>query len=113
MDGTPDSTATPPPALPPRIRPSITDVARRDHACALALAQTFHISLEEVLDERREICTAVFMQASREGIRLASRVDLPPLHGAGLWLPGTPPLGIPRLGVSQPPLPPAAPSEAA
>ena len=113
MDGAPESTATPPPSLPPRVRPSITEVARRYHACALALAQTFHISLEEVLDDRREVCTAVFMQASREGIRLASRVDLPPLHGAGLWLPGTPPLGIPRVGVSQPPLPPAAPSEAA
>jgi len=60
-------------------KPSITEVARRYHACALAVAHTFGISLEEAVSERREICTAIFMQASREGLKLPATVELPTL----------------------------------
>jgi len=54
-------------------------VERRYHACALAVATTFGITLEETLNERREIVTAVFVQASREGLKLPTCVELPPL----------------------------------
>ena len=60
-------------------KPSITEVARRYHAAAVAVATTFGIPLEEVLNERREIVTAVFMQASREGLKLPATVELPML----------------------------------
>ena len=60
-------------------KPSITEVARRYHACALAVATTFGISLEEAVNERRELCTAIFLQASREGLKLPPTVELPTL----------------------------------
>jgi len=46
------------------------------------MAHTFGISLEEALNERREICTAIFMQASREGLKLPASVELPTLAAA-------------------------------
>ena len=75
-------------------KPSITEVARRYHAAAIAVATTFGITLEEVLNERREIVTAVFMQASREGLKLPATVELPTLATA-------PPLLLPANGDPQ------------
>ena len=68
----------------PPTRPSITDVARRYHACALAVATTFGITLEEALNERREVVTTVFVQASWEGLKLPACVELTPLTASPL-----------------------------
>jgi hypothetical protein len=41
---------------------SITEVARRYHAAALALAQTLGLPVAEVLTQHRESVTAVFIE---------------------------------------------------
>jgi hypothetical protein len=64
----------------PAPRPTtITEIARRYHAAALALGQTLGLSLAEVLAQHRESVTAVFIEASRADLRLPAGVRLPPL----------------------------------
>jgi hypothetical protein len=60
-------------------RTSITEVARRYHACAVALAQTLGLAVAEVLREHRESVTAVFIECGRSDLRLAANIQLPPL----------------------------------
>jgi hypothetical protein len=59
---------------------SITEVARRYHAAAVALSQTFGLPLEEVLREHRESVTAIFIESGRCELRLPASVTLPPVH---------------------------------
>jgi hypothetical protein len=40
---------------------SITEIARRYHAAAVALAQTLGLSVPEVLSQHRESVTAIFI----------------------------------------------------
>jgi hypothetical protein len=64
----------------PAPRPtSITEVARRYHACAAALAQTLGLSVPEVLSQHRESVTAIFIECGRCDLRLPAAVTLPPL----------------------------------
>jgi hypothetical protein len=61
---------------------TITEVARRYHAAALALSQTLGLSLTEVLTQHRESVTAVFIEACRCDLRVPASVTLPPLGAA-------------------------------
>jgi len=63
-----------------RSRPTIYEVARRYAGCVYALSGVLGINPYEVLKNHREVCTAVFMQASREGIRISSNVEFPPIQ---------------------------------
>lgn len=64
------------PAPPPT---SITEIARRYHGAAVALAQTLGLSLQEVLTAHRESVTAIFIECGRCDLRLPAAVKLPPL----------------------------------
>jgi hypothetical protein len=66
----------------PPAKSSITEVARRYHACALALAQTLGLTLQEVLTQHRESVTAVFIESSKCELRLSASVTLPPVVSA-------------------------------
>jgi hypothetical protein len=48
---------------------SITEIARRYHAAAVALAQTLGLSLAEVLTQHRESVTAIFIECGRCDLR--------------------------------------------
>jgi hypothetical protein len=64
----------------PASRPTtLTEIARRYHAAAVALAQTLDLSLEEVLTQHRESVTAIFIESSKCEVRLPASVRLPPL----------------------------------
>jgi hypothetical protein len=65
---------TPRQAPPPT---SITEIARRYHAAAVALAQTLGLSLAEVLSQHRESVTAIFIESGRCDLRLPAGVPLP------------------------------------
>jgi hypothetical protein len=58
---------------------SITEVARRHHAAAVALSQTLGLSLQETLTAHRESVTAVFIECGRCDLRVSTAVTLPPL----------------------------------
>jgi hypothetical protein len=58
---------------------SITEIARRYHGAAVALAQTLGLSLQEVLTAHRESVTAIFIECGRCDLRLPAAVKLPPL----------------------------------
>jgi hypothetical protein len=60
---------------------SITEVARRYHAAAVALAQTWGLPVLEVLTQHRESVTAVFIECGRCDLRVPASVPLPPLVG--------------------------------
>jgi hypothetical protein len=60
---------------------SITEVARRYHAAAVALAQTLGLSVPEVLTQHRESVTAVFIECGRCDLRVPAGVTLPPVAG--------------------------------
>jgi hypothetical protein len=60
-------------------RTSITEVARRYHAAAVALAQTLGLPLAEVLAQHRESVTAIFIECGRCELRLPAGVPLPRL----------------------------------
>jgi hypothetical protein len=62
-----------------RPRPTIYEVARRYAACLYALSDVLGITPLDMLTRHREVVTATFMQASREGIRISSSVNLPKL----------------------------------
>jgi hypothetical protein len=64
----------------PAPRPTtITEIARRYHAAAVALAQTLGLSLQEVLAQHRESVTAIFIESGHCDLRLPASVQLPPL----------------------------------
>jgi hypothetical protein len=63
----------------PRAPTTIHEIARRYHACAVALAQTLGLAVAEVLREHRESVTAVFIECGRSDLRLAANIQLPPL----------------------------------
>ena len=58
---------------------TIYEVCRRYAACMYALSDIMGISPFDMLTKHREVITACMMQASREGIRISSAVDLPKL----------------------------------
>jgi hypothetical protein len=60
---------------------SITEVARRYHAAAVALGETLGLSVPEVLTQHRESVTAVFIECGRCDLRVPAGVTLPPLVG--------------------------------
>jgi hypothetical protein len=64
------------PASPPT---SITECARRYHACAVALGQSLGLSLADTLATHRESVTAIYIETSRCDLRLPAGVTLPPL----------------------------------
>jgi hypothetical protein len=66
-------------ARPAPAKTSLTEIARRYHAAAVALAQTLGLPLEAVLSQHRESVTAIFIEASRCELRLPAGVHLPPL----------------------------------
>jgi hypothetical protein len=61
---------------------SITEIARRYHAAAVALAQTLGLSVPEVLSAHRESVTAIFIECGRCDLRLPAAVKLPRLAQA-------------------------------
>jgi hypothetical protein len=69
---------------------SITEIARRYHAAAVALAQTLGLSVQDVLTQHRESVTAIFIECGRCDLRLPMAVKLPPLIGE------TPPVATPH-----------------
>jgi hypothetical protein len=60
----------------------ITEIARRYHAAAWALAQTLGLSIQDVLTQHRESVTAIFIECGKCELRLPSGVALPPLMPA-------------------------------
>jgi hypothetical protein len=66
-------------ARPAPSKTSITEVARRYHGCAQALAQTLGLSVEMVLTQHRESVTAVFIACCQQDLRLPASVQLSPL----------------------------------
>jgi hypothetical protein len=76
------------PSRPPRRRPeapsapttTITELARRYHSCAVALATSLGLPLTEAfLRDHRESVSSIFIAADRAGVRLPSWIQLPPL----------------------------------
>jgi hypothetical protein len=63
----------------PPAKTSLTEIARRYHAAAVALAQTLGLSVPEVLAQHRESVTAIFIESGRCDLRLPAGVQLPPL----------------------------------
>ena len=59
---------------------TIYECARRYACVVYALSDVLGIDPLTMITERREVCTAVFMQASREGIKIASDVRVPHLQ---------------------------------
>jgi hypothetical protein len=70
------------PSRPPRPRETLTALARRYHGCALALSRTLGMPLETVLRDYAAAVSTLFIEASRQGIRLPPPAILPPLHRA-------------------------------
>lgn len=64
----------------PRPRPTIYEVAKRYACCCYALADVFGIDPITMLTKHREVITATFMQASKEGVRIDRSVQVPQLH---------------------------------
>jgi hypothetical protein len=64
----------------PRATGTITEVARRYHACAMALAKSFGMPLTaDFLQAYHSAISSVYIEAGRAGIRLPAGVQLPPL----------------------------------
>ena len=71
----------------PRRRPTapgapttLTEITRRYYATAIALARAMGLPLSETfIREHRESISCCFIEAGREGLRLPSAVQLPPL----------------------------------
>jgi hypothetical protein len=59
---------------------SITASARRYHACLLAFAHTTGIPPLEVLRDHYTAVTAIYIETSRQGVRLPAGVKLAPLQ---------------------------------
>ena len=65
----------------PRPPETISGIARRYHACAVAFASTLGIPLAEALQAYHGPVTAIFIETSRAELRLPATVTLPPLAG--------------------------------
>jgi hypothetical protein len=85
---------------PPRRRPeapsvaptTITELARRYHSCAVALAKSLGLPMTEAfLRDHRESVSSIFIAADRAGVRLHSGVQLPPLADAPISVTTAPP----------------------
>jgi hypothetical protein len=71
----------------PRRRPdapsaptTLTEIARRYYACAIALAKAMGLPMSETfVREHRESISCCFIEAGRAGVRLPPAVQLPPL----------------------------------
>jgi hypothetical protein len=63
----------------PPAKTSLTEIARRYHGCAVVLAQTLGLSVQEVLAQHRESVTAIFIESGRCDLCLPAAVKLPPL----------------------------------
>lgn len=61
-------------------RGTIYEVCRRYACCVYALSDIFGIDPYTILTKHREVATACMMQASREGIKIASDVRVPKLQ---------------------------------
>jgi hypothetical protein len=62
---------------------TLTEIARRYYACAVALAKAMGVPLSETfLREHRESISCCFIEAGRAGVRLPAGVQLPPLRAA-------------------------------
>jgi hypothetical protein len=67
------------PSAPPT---TITELARRYHSCAIALAKSLGLPMTEAfLRDHRESVSSIFIASDRAGVRLSSAVQLPPLGG--------------------------------
>jgi hypothetical protein len=61
---------------------SVTECARRYHACAVALAKSFGLPMTTAfLQEYHSAISCVYIEAGRAGVRLPSGVAFPPLNG--------------------------------
>jgi hypothetical protein len=59
---------------------SLTEIARRYYACAVALAKAMGVPMSETfMREHRESISCCFIEAGRAGVRLPPAVQLPPL----------------------------------
>jgi hypothetical protein len=63
----------------PPAKTSLTEIARRYHAAAVALARTLGLSVQETLAAHRESVTAIFIESGRCDLRLPAGVTLPRL----------------------------------
>src|SRR6266404_5683807 len=71
---------------------TITELARRYHSCAVALAKSLGLPMSEAfLRDHRESVSSIFIASDRAGVRLASGVTLPPLADAPVSVTTTPP----------------------
>src|SRR5882724_5417337 len=89
------SSRTPAPSVEPT---TITELARRYHSCAVALAKSLGLPMSEAfLRDHRESVSSIFIAADRAGVRLPSGVQLPPLedpkrnHGSSVPVTTVPP----------------------
>jgi hypothetical protein len=61
---------------------TLTEIARRYYACAIALSKAMGVPMSETfLREHRESISCCFIEAGRAGVRLPPAVPLPPLSG--------------------------------
>jgi hypothetical protein len=69
----------------PSVEPTtITEIARRYYATAIALAKAMGVPMSETfLQAHRESISCCFIESGRAGVRLPERVQLPPLEPAG------------------------------
>jgi hypothetical protein len=59
---------------------TLTEITRRDYACAVALAKAMGLPMsEDFLRQHRESISCCFIEAGRAGVRLPPAVPLPPL----------------------------------
>jgi hypothetical protein len=63
----------------PHERRTIYEVCRRYAACLYAMSDILGIDPYTMLTKHREVVSNCFQQASREGIRLRSDIDIPKL----------------------------------
>jgi len=62
---------------------TLTEIARRYYACAIALAKAMGVPMtEDFLRQHRESISCCFIEAGRAGVRLPPAVHLPPLGGS-------------------------------
>jgi hypothetical protein len=83
---------------------TLTECARRYHACALALAKSLGLPMTAAfLQEYHSAISCVYIEAGRAGVRLPSGVQLPPLvQASGEHSPPEPGQAAPVAGISEP-----------
>ena len=63
-----------------RPKPTIYEVARRYACCLYAMSDILGIDPYIMLTKHREVVSNVFQQASREGIKIGSHIEVPKLQ---------------------------------